>query len=216
LDARQITKLLSDWIPREASVAIADKDNYVDYHAGIYDIQIRPGQRVPSGSIAARVRDHKCRMETMVDASVFGVPYYGMGYPLENEKGFYGSLAVVLPPRYSNTGNTLSFVTGKKGEIWTPIPMNKISYFESFQKKTWFYTSGGRYSTKYTLQTLEQRLPSRSFLRIHRSFIVNVDFIQSISRDISSNLILTLSKPDGCKLSVSQNYIRQVRSFLGF
>jgi two-component system, LytTR family, response regulator LytT len=213
---RQMTKFIEDWAPKEASIAVAVSDKYLNYYAGIHDIQIRLGQPIPSGSITERVFHQRGRVETLVDDSVFGIPYYGVGYPIEGLDGFNGALTVILPPWYSfKKPSTLSFLTGKQGEIWSPIPVDQIIYIESNQKKTWFYTADGQYSTIYTLKNIEQRLPD-SFLRIHRSYIVNVSFIQRISRDISSNLIITLKNPNCYALTVSQTYINSVRRTLGF
>lgn len=214
--AHQIGKLIEDWVPKEASVAIAIGDKYVDYHAGLYDIQIYPGQLVPTGSITERVFRQKSRVEGLINDSVFGIPYYGVGYPIEGSKEYTGALTVILPPRYSSKKqSTLSFLTGKQDEFWMPIPVNQIIRIEGNQKKTWFYTADGQYSTIYTLKYLEENLPD-SFLRIHRSYIVNVSFIHKISRDISSNLRVILKSPDCSDLTISQTYLPRVRQTLGF
>ncbi|HWO96759.1 MAG TPA: LytTR family DNA-binding domain-containing protein [Bacillus sp. (in: firmicutes)] len=216
MNALKIPKFIEDWIPPEASVAFAGTDQYLDYFSGIHDIRIRPGQPIPSGSITERVYRKKCRVESLVDESVFGIPYYGVGYPIEDQNGFNGALTVILPPSYSFKRQApVSFITGKQGEIWSPISIDQIAYIESNQKKTWFYTADGQYSAIHTLKILEQRLPS-TFLRIHRSYIVNISFIQQISRDLSSNLILTLKTPEQTSLTVSQTYVLSVRRTLGF
>lgn len=212
-----IYKFIKDWVPPEASIAFADKNQYLDYQSGIHDIRIRPGQPIPPGSISERVFQQKSRIESLVNESVFGIPYYGIGYPIEEDNGFIGALTVILPPLYAlnNTQPSYSFITGKQGEIWNPIPIDQIAYIESSQKKTWLYTKDGQYSTIQTLRVLEQRLPS-SFLRIHRSYIVNISFIQQLSRDVSSNLIMKLKIPDSPELTVSQTYVTTVRRILEF
>lgn len=212
----KIPKFIKDWIPPEASVAFADKEQYVDYFSGIHDIQIRPGQFIPPGSITDRVYQQGGRVESLVHEAVFGIPYYGVGYPIEDNNGLYGALTVILPPSYSfYIRPSLSFITGKQGEIWTPIQIEQIAYIESNQKKTWFYTEEGQFSTIQTLRTLEQQLPS-NFIRIHRSYIVNISFIFQIHRDLSSNLIITLKTPERLALTVSQTYVPNVRRMLGF
>jgi two-component system, LytTR family, response regulator LytT len=212
----KIDKFIKDWIPPEASVAFADKDHYLEYIPGIHDIQIRPGQPIPLGSITERVYQQRGRVESLVNESVFGIPYYGVGYPIEDRNGFNGALTVILPPSYSlKKQSSLSFITGKQGEFWSPTPIDQIAFIESNQKKTWFYTTDGKYSTIQTLRALEQLLPS-SFLRIHRSYIVNISFIQQLYRDLSSNLILKLKTPDCPELTVSQTYVPIVRRILGF
>ena len=87
--------------PPEASIAIADKLQYVNYISGIHDIKIQPGQLIPSGSVAERVIQQRERVEFLVPESVFGIPYYGVGYPIETRTSFQGALTVILPPSYT-------------------------------------------------------------------------------------------------------------------
>jgi two-component system, LytTR family, response regulator LytT len=214
---RQFSKFIEDWVPEEASIAIAGGDKYVSYIPGSHDIKITQGQPIPSGSITERVYLQKRRIKSMVDESVFGLSYYGVGYPLEDtETGFSGALTVILPPEYSFKKHTpLSFIIGKKEDLWIPISIEQVMYIESKDKKTFIYTEDGCYHSKFPLKTLEQRLPD-TFIRIHRSYIVHISSIKHLSRDMMSNLEVTLKGSDGTILSVSQSYVQRVRKNLGF
>ncbi|MFA9560507.1 LytR/AlgR family response regulator transcription factor [Evansella sp. AB-rgal1] len=213
---RQFSQFIEDWIPKEASIAIAAGDQYISYIPGNHDIRIHQGQSIPSGSITERVYLHKKKVESLVDKSVFGVPYYGVGYPIEDpELGFQGALTVILPPEYSQEKlKPFSFIVGRRDEVWIPIPVEDIIYIESHQKKTIFYTKDGHYSSKFPLKTLEYRLPDY-FIRIHRSFIVNISSINQISRDMASNLEVQLKHLDQ-RLTISQSHVLKVRNALGF
>nr|WP_246596295.1 LytTR family DNA-binding domain-containing protein [Bacillus alkalicola] len=111
--------------------------------------------------------------------------------------------------------STISFIVGRQDDIWIPLSVDRIVYFESYQKKTFIYTEEGCYTSKYPLKTLEQRL-SENFIRIHRSYIVNIAYISQISRNISSNLEVTLYMQENTLLPISQSYVQKVRSMLGF
>lgn len=214
---RLLPQFIKDWVPAGSSIAIASGDKYVAYIPGAYDIQIIKGQRIPEGSITQYVYLQKCRVETLVDKSVFGNPYYGIGYPLDDvETGFSGALIVILPPEYFYKKQApFSFIIGKSGGAWIPIPIEEIIYIESNQKKTFIYTEDGHFNSSYALKTIEQRLPN-SFIRIHRSYIVNISYIKQISRDLSSNLMVTLKGPNCMTLTISQTYNQKVRNMLGF
>ncbi|EPZ45718.1 LytR family transcriptional regulator [Alicyclobacillus acidoterrestris] len=212
----QLPELLRDWIPPTASVAIASGQKYVAYHPGAVDLRIAPGEVVRPGSIADLVFSHRHRIESEVDSDVFGVPYYGLGYPLQSEQGIESAVAVILPPKSEERRQPLSYVVGKTGQVWRPISIQDIAYFESYEKKTWFYTKNGRFSTEHTLRALELHLPDEHFLRIHRSYIVHIRFIDSIERDDRSNLNVVMAVPNKTRLSVAQTYVRRVRTHLGF
>ncbi|WAH37727.1 LytR/AlgR family response regulator transcription factor [Alicyclobacillus dauci] len=213
--SEQLPEVLRDWLPPSASIAVANHDKYVAYRPGTHDIHIHPGEVVRPGSIAYRVFEEKSRVESEVDSSVFGLSYYGLGYLLRRENGQETALTVILPPQH-RTPRPVSFITGHADGLWRPIAVERITYIESAQKKTWLVTEEGTFSTNHTLQELETRLPTLQFVRIHRSYIVNIAFIEAIRRDAHANLHIAMSEPKGCELPVGQSYVSHVRKVLEF
>lgn len=210
---QQYKIMLEDWIPNDASIAIAIKDSFVYFHSGHYDFAIKSGAKVPVDSIAYKVLQTQQKVDAVMDSSLFDTPYYAIGYPIV-VNGDIGALVVVLPPLFKIEGpNLYRFLTGKQGEDWVPVPIGDISHIESLQKKTWFYTDGEQFKTTVTLKELQTRLPS-TFIRIHRSYIINMYFIKRITRDITSNFLVQLK--DGTELPISQSYINHLRTILEF
>lgn len=209
----QVGFIIGDWIPKEASIAVAVENQYIYYKAGIHDLSIREGQPVSSGTIAARVAKEGSKVEMYVEEAVLGSAYYGIGYPIVLDDR-NAVLVITLPPDYVvGRKKPLSFLTGKQEDCWRPIPVDKVSHIESSQKKTWFYADEEPYCSSHTLKNLKEQLPDY-FLTVHRSFIVNVHYIEEIAKDVTSNYVLTLR--DGSTLPVSQNHTAEVRSRLGF
>lgn len=209
----QVGFIMGDWIPKEASIAIAVDGRYVYYRSGKRDLDIRLGDNVMPGSVAARTYREGKRTEMLVEESILGAAYFGVGYPIE-AAGKAGVLVVILPPDFMiHPKQPVRFLTGKVDETWKPVPIEQISHIESSQKKTWFYAEDETYCSIHTLKHLKNRLPDL-FLPIHRSYIVNISFIKEISRDFSSNYLLTMK--DGSVLPISQNYAGSVRERLGF
>ncbi|QMT16568.1 LytTR family transcriptional regulator [Planococcus maritimus] len=209
----QVGFIIEDWIPKEASIAVAVENQYIYYKAGFHDLSIREGQPVSSGTIAARVAKEGSKVEMYVEEAVLGSAYYGIGYPIVLDDR-NAVLVITLPPDYVvGRKKPLSFLTGKQEDCWRPIPVDKVSHIESSQKKTWFYADEEPYCSSHTLKNLKEQLPDY-FLTVHRSFIVNVHYIEEIAKDVTSNYVLTLR--DGSTLPVSQNHTAEVRSRLGF
>ncbi|ANU17725.1 hypothetical protein BBI11_12100 [Planococcus maritimus] len=209
----QVGFIIGDWIPKEASIAVAVENQYIYYKAGVHDLSIREGQPVSSGTIAARVAKEGSKVEMYVEEAVLGSAYYGIGYPiiLDDQNAV---LVITLPPDYVvGRKKPLAFLTGKQEDCWRPIPVDKVSHIESSQKKTWFYADEEPYCSSHTLKNLKEQLPDY-FLTVHRSFIVNVHYIEEIAKDVTSNYVLTLR--DGSTIPVSQNHTAEVRSRLGF
>ncbi len=68
------------------------------------------------------------------------------------------------------------------------ITIKDISHVESMKDyvKIFLITAAKPILTKSTLKGIEEKLPSKSFMRVHKSFIVNIDKIESIrSQNIS-------------------------------
>jgi DNA-binding LytR/AlgR family response regulator len=63
------------------------------------------------------------------------------------------------------------------------IDLNEIRYVESFKDYLKIHSNNATIVTRETISNIEQRLPADSFFRIHRSFIVAVNFITSFSSD---------------------------------
>lgn len=209
----QYVRILKEWVPKEASVAIAVEGVYAYYLAGIHDIGIELGTAVKSGDIAFEVATSKQKIERSIEQSNYRAPYYGIGYPIQIAD-LTATVVIILPPAHqASAKETLAFLTGKNEKCWCPVPVEEIAYIESLQKKTLFYQTNETFQSMYTLKELAQLLPNQ-FLRIHRSYIVNIKEITEISRDFSSTILITLK--NGAVLPVSQSYTGIVRKTLGF
>ena len=207
----QYRNILMDWIPSGASIAIAVENRFVYFASGHQNISLEVGSKVPEDSMAYRVLKDRKKIDAMMDSSLFDIPYYASGYPLTIE-GKNAAIIIVLPPLFhQDTKEELQFLTGKVQEDWVPVLINEISYIESLQKKTWFYRNAEQFKTNITLKELQTKLPN-NFIRIHRSYIVNIRFISRISKDIASNYIVRLQ--NGVDLPVSQSYVSSVRESL--
>ncbi|MBP5770255.1 MAG: response regulator transcription factor [Bacteroidaceae bacterium] len=81
------------------------------------------------------------------------------------------------------------------------IPLPSIRYIQGMSEYLRIYTSirPRPIITLLTMKSMEERLPSDRFLRIHRSSIVALNCISEVSR---SRLVLN----DGTELSVGDNY----------
>ncbi|RMF30827.1 MAG: DNA-binding response regulator [Bacteroidetes bacterium] len=87
---------------------------------------------------------------------------------------------------------------------YVKIRLEEVLYFESDKDYLYVHTPKKRYMTLLSLKQLEQELPAGQFLRVHRSFIVNVQHIEALESGhlrvggrqipISRNLQQTLFK----------------------
>lgn len=208
----QYTTILKEWLPKDASVAIAVNGVYTYYLPGMYPINIEVNQEVSKHELAYEVLKKKEKIEKLIQEE-HDFSYYGIGYPLSIQDEEAVVIIALPPASFTRTIDPLTFLTGKLNDCWAPIKIENIPYIESLQKKTLFYNNKKCYQTNYTLKELTQLLPNY-FIRIHRSYIVNINNIKEITRDYSSTILITLS--DNTTLPVSQTYVAKVRMILGF
>ncbi|MGX9133490.1 LytTR family DNA-binding domain-containing protein [Rummeliibacillus sp. JY-2-4R] len=211
--AEQYCRVLEDWIPKDSSIAIGVGNSYVYYKVGATDILLAKGNEIEKGSIAERVIKERIKIEAVIEQENKNISIFEVGYPIDF-LGEHAALIVIYSRDIPETKKDfLRFVTGKQQDEWAPIPIEKISHFESLNKKNWFYADNEQYKINLTLKELQKRLPDY-FLRIHRSYIINIHAINRITRDFSSNLIITMQ--DGTELTVSQSYLNEVKRVLEF
>ncbi|TQR20111.1 LytTR family DNA-binding domain-containing protein [Psychrobacillus vulpis] len=202
-----IGELFSD----EISIAISDTEKYIYYRPSKrIDLKISPGDSVKEGTIAYKALHSKQKVSEFIDREIFGVPYHGMAVPFQRNGELEGSVLAIYPAFTDGK----SVITIKTQDGWKPIPFSDILYLEAKDRKTHIVTTtfSGTHTT--SLQDFEYRLPRESFIRCHRSFIVNVHHINEIFPDTHSTFVLAMDNDE--KVSVSQSYSSYFRKLLGF
>ncbi|MDX9769587.1 MAG: LytTR family DNA-binding domain-containing protein [Tenuifilaceae bacterium] len=83
------------------------------------------------------------------------------------------------------------------------VASSDIRYFEAQDDYVMIYSQDGRFMKKQTMKSLEQRLNPRQFVRVHRSYIVNVNEIVKIEPYEKESYLLHLKGGDNVKASAS-------------
>lgn len=61
------------------------------------------------------------------------------------------------------------------------VPVNEISYIESSGNYIHIHTKKQKIISRQSLEWAEEQLPKHQFLRVHRSFVVNTNFVTKIT-----------------------------------
>ncbi len=94
------------------------------------------------------------------------------------------------------------------------VPVDKIKYFEAEDDYVMIFTTEGKYLKKGTMKYYETHLNSDKFVRIHRSFIANVDFIKKMELFEKDSHILILK--DDSRLKISKSGYKLLKEILKF
>ncbi|MGX6442916.1 LytR/AlgR family response regulator transcription factor [Neobacillus sp. K501] len=93
------------------------------------------------------------------------------------------------------------------------LTFDEIVYMESSEGKCTIGTLAQKYTVSEALVVLEKKLNPTKFLRVHRSFIVNVDHIIEIEPWFNSTYNLYMK--NGSKIPVSRTYIKDLKLMIG-
>ena len=105
----------------------------------------------------------------------------------------------------------LEHIAVKVGNRVRFVPIEEIKYFLSTEHVTQLYTSDCDYACDPSLSQLEERLPEKDFLRIHRNAIVRIKEIAIFQQE--GNATVTLK--NGVELRVSRERKRVLKEVMG-
>ena len=74
------------------------------------------------------------------------------------------------------------------------------------------HTADQTHIMRRTMKELDQQLDPRKFVRLHRSAIVNINYVQKLVSDISGEYHLILS--NGSELKVSRSHRDKVKEMI--
>ena len=95
-----------------------------------------------------------------------------------------------------------------QGRIF-PISVDAIEHLRSDTKYTALAVKGRSYLVRLPIVTFEQRLDPSKFVKLHRSCIVNLDFVESLTPDENSQLVARMT--DGTLITANRDVSRKLR-----
>lgn len=209
-----VLNIINEFIPKEGmSIAVADEQKFIYYQPSKQiDLKIKPGDIISNDTLTYRALNEQMKISEYVENNGFGVPYYGISVPVIDKGKPKGAVTAILPCKPILLSS--SFLTVKTNDRWIPIPNEEIMYLEAQNRKTRIQSERINGFHKLNLSELELVLPKNTFIRVHRSYIVNIHFIAEILPDFHSTFLLIMK--DRSKIQVSQTYASQFRRSLGF
>lgn len=89
------------------------------------------------------------------------------------------------------------------------ILQSEVYYLESVDKKAFIYTRDSVYRSADRLYQIESEIGSNGFIRVSKSCLINVNFLESVTSLTNSRLEATLS--NGERVCVSRMYIPAIK-----
>ncbi len=132
------------------------------------------------GDAAQELADQLAPLLRPVSVAGSGIGSSGIAGSSISGSGFTG-------PGTSNANQTsmpaLKYVRVGRGNSVNMVPLDQIHYFQAADKYVTVATADGEGLIRESLRELQARLDPERFLQIHRSTLVNLDFIERADRD---------------------------------
>ena len=123
------------------------------------------------------------------------------------------NLIRTLAESVKNADEKLERIVVKSGTRIKIFKPNDLQYIQAENDYVMLYTTEGKYLKQDTMKYYEDHLDPQEFVRIHRSYIVNVSCILQIEPMEKGNYILKLNNEQ--KLPVSRSGHQRLKEVLG-
>ena len=123
----------------------------------------------------------------------------------------------VIDPELENLIATVRLfantILGKKDNATFFINLSDVFYFETTDNRIFFYTEKEVYETSLRLYEIEEKFRNTSFVRVSKSFLVNLRKVSNIQSETNGRLIAELVNKE--KIIISRQYVPNIKEKLG-
>lgn len=107
----------------------------------------------------------------------------------------------------------ISSITVKKKDKIIFVKLVDISHFKATEKYVALHTNSSIELTEQSLTQLEQKLPNY-FLRIHRGYLVNTNYIKSIQKYFNNRFLITLLDDKKTVVTSGRTYRDSIKKYI--
>lgn len=160
-------------------------------------------------TVARKLRDMNYSGEIVfstgtIDYAVNGYDYEALAYLIKGKTSserFNEVLRHFLIRKGERSGEVIILRCAGETRV---INLSSIKYFEVFKRLTTVYYGDSTFSFYSPLAKLSEELEGKNFVRIHRAYLVNADYIaKKTMRDVTLR--------DGTELPAGRNYIKKIK-----
>jgi two-component system LytT family response regulator len=106
-------------------------------------------------------------------------------------------------------------IASRVGERISFIDLDAVTHFIAHDKLTYAVVDGHRHGVDQTIAELERRLDPDRFLRVHRSALVNADWIHEVNSWFAGKVMLSLKDGQRTQIPVARDRVRALKARMG-
>ena len=108
-----------------------------------------------------------------------------------------------------------SRIASRLGDRIVFLALKDVTHFYAEDKLTYAVSGGKAYCVDHSISDLEQKLDAQHFFRIHRSTVVNLEWIREVAALPGGMLNVRLKDPKGTDLTVARDRSREFKARVG-
>jgi two-component system LytT family response regulator len=124
-------------------------------------------------------------------------------------------IASALSNPLNKPASALTRLPSKLGDRIEFVDVPKVTHFYASDKLTYASTPKKDFVLDLTIAELEARLDSNRFVRIHRSTIVNLEFVKELHSWFSERLLVRMNDGKDTELTVARERVKTLKDKLG-
>lgn len=106
---------------------------------------------------------------------------------------------------------TTRFVV-RSGSKLSFVRASDVDWIDAADNYVRLHVAGREHLVRETLKSVESQLNPETFIRVHRSIIINLDRVESVEPSFHGEYVVTMK--DGAKLTTSRSYSERLRALL--
>ena len=107
----------------------------------------------------------------------------------------------------------MTSITVKKGDKLIFVKLEEVTHFEADEKYVAVHTDKEIHLTEQSLLQLEPKLPD-CFLRVHRSVIVNKNYVAEVQKYFNSRFVIRFDNPKKTSITSGRSYNAIIKSWM--
>lgn len=132
--------------------------------------------------------------------------------PREPLQALVAQLSAALTKKEPSYPTRISSKIGDKVEF---IDLARVTHFYADEKLTFAAAGVKSYIIDNTIAELETRLDPARFVRVHRSTIVNLDYVQEMFSYFAGKMLVRLKDERKTEITVARERVKELRERLG-
>lgn len=129
----------------------------------------------------------------------------------QSRSNFESARQVAAAIAGKTAGDPATTILVESGSKLITLELKDVICIEADKDYTWMHTASKSYLSNYGISQLELRLPAANFLRIHRSFIVNINHIREVHKEGASAQLITSNNK---VINVSRTYMPELKKMI--